>query len=202
MSFTGIAIIEDLEIIDAVIKGDREAYAALVREYQTRVRGLCLSILLNAAEADDAAQDVFVKALSSLASYRKDSSFSSWLYRIASNHCMDQLRKRKRQKTDSLDRVTDNDDGEAGAFQPRMAEPSESLIEKTERLAGVMQVLSSLPADYREVLVLREVEGLSYEAIRVILKCSLDAVKTRLHRARHLLQDKSRHFLHSQSSSK
>jgi RNA polymerase sigma-70 factor (ECF subfamily) len=192
--------IEDFEIVQAVLAGDREAFADLVRAYESRVRRLCLSYLLGPAEAEDAAQEVFVKAFASLDQYTHNRSFLAWLYRIAANHCLDQLRKRKRQRTDSLDNLVEQHGdhlrplaGEAGM------DSLDSSAEREDRLAMALQALSELPADQRQILVLRELDGLSYVEISSVLRCSLDAVKARLRRARQRLQERARHFMSSSS---
>lgn len=186
---------EDLEIVRAVLAGDREAYADLVRAHQARVRGLCLSLLLNATEADDAAQDVFIKAYESLSKFRHDSSFSTWLCRIASNHCLDLLRKKSRHKTDSLDALLE----QKGEQIRRLLVTAQEIPDSSEALHGektelIQKVLGALPMDHREILILREAQGLSYEEIGSILGCSLDAVKARLRRARQRMEEKFRHF--------
>jgi len=183
---------DDFQIVQAVLKGDREAYAELVRAYHARVLSLSLSILLDRAEADDAAQEAFLKAFASLDQYKRDVSFQAWLCRIASNHCLDVLRKKKRQKTDSLDNLVEQ---KGDQLDDRAAELENRVIEKEEKLALTLRVLSYLSEDQRQILTLRELDGLSYEEISAVLQCSLDAVKARLKRARQQLQDKARHFL-------
>lgn len=194
--------IDEFQIIQSVLGGDREAYAALVRLYHGRILSLCLSMLLDRAEAEDAAQEAFVKAFASLDQYTRNASFSAWLYRIASNHCLDVLRKKKRQKTDSLDGMIDQKGDSFDAIGAESFRGEDSGSEKKETLDLAMQMLATLSPDYRQVLILREVEGLTYEEISSVLKVSLDAVKSRLRRARQQLQDKARHFLDSKSFTK
>jgi RNA polymerase sigma-70 factor (ECF subfamily) len=156
-------------------------------------------MLLDAAEADDAAQEVFVKAFASLRQYKRDLSFAAWLYRIASNTCLDLLRKRKRQKTDSLDGLVDQQGDHFEGLASRGADSGDSILEKEDRLKMALRVLSYLSADQRQILVLREVDGLRYDEIASILHCSLDAVKARLRRARLQMQERARHFLGERS---
>ncbi|HVO32319.1 MAG TPA: RNA polymerase sigma factor [Elusimicrobiota bacterium] len=189
----------DFEIIQSVLGGDREAYAELVRRYHARIRSHCLTLLLEPAEADDAAQDVFLKALTSLPAYKRDSSFFAWLYRIASNHCLDVLRKRKRQRTDSLDRLTEGSGDAPGMEFLTDSRPSEPPLERAENLRTALDALALISPEHRQVLMLREVDGLSYEEIREALHCSLDTVKTRLHRGRRQLQEKARHLFNQRS---
>ena len=151
---------------------------------------------MNMTEAEDAAQDVFVKAYQALPEFRGQSAFLTWICRIAYNHCMDVLRKKTRQKTDSWDAMLEED--QEKVYQPFLNPGKET--ESPERSELIHAVLSSLRPEYREVLILREVEDLSYEEIATVLNCSLDAVKARLRRARQDMQEKARHFLGSKTS--
>lgn len=170
---------DEKQVVQSVLAGDKESFAVLVRAYQAKVLSLCLSLMRNRAEADDAAQEIFVKAYRGLSGFRLDSSFSTWLYRIAYRHCLDLLRSRKRRAAEPLDSL------------PEIAENAASLEDK----AAVESVLSALPPDYRLVLTLREVQGLTYEEIARATGSSLDSVKARLRRAREALQEAARHFL-------
>jgi RNA polymerase sigma-70 factor (ECF subfamily) len=185
----------DAELIEAVRNGDSRAFAPLVRNYEARIRRLCYSYLLEMSEADDAAQDVFIKAYEGLAQFRENVSFVAWLSRIATNHCLDLLRKRSRRKTDSLDALIDAKGDPTVAPEPDLARDQEAA--SNQQIAK--KVLEQLPPNYREVLVLRELDGLSYEEIAQVLNCSLDAVKARLKRARAELQEKARHYFPNES---
>jgi len=192
-------LIDDRSIIQTVLQGDREAYAELVRRYHARVIGHCLSFLYNYTDAEDAAQEIFVKAFASLPRYTPTATFLTWLIRIASNHCLDIVRKRKRQRTDSLDGMIEKN-AETGAAIPELAEASEpSSLEARENLALAMRVLSELSPDERQILVLREIDGLSYEEIAASLHCTVEAVRARLRRARLEMQEKARHFLENRT---
>jgi RNA polymerase sigma-70 factor (ECF subfamily) len=181
--------------VRAVIAGDRDAYASLVRAYQGLVVRFCLSFLSSSVEAEDAAQDVFVKAYQALPRFRGNSSFSTWVYRIASNHCKDLLRKRARQKTESWEALLERE----GEKIERLFSASEQTPLPPEHAELITTILSHLPLKYRTILVLRDVEGLSYAEVASVLNCSLDAVKARLRRARQELGQKVRHFLRHES---
>src|ERR1044071_6971126 len=113
----------DSEIIELVLSGEKEPYAELVRRYQDRIIGLCFGILNDPTLAEDAAQDIFVKVFRLLQTFRGKSSFSTWLYRIATNHCLDLRRKMKRQKTDSLDDLqSETREGRSGWLGTRSEE--------------------------------------------------------------------------------
>ena len=174
---------DEREIIARVRTGEVEAYAELVRAHQAAILRLCASLLSHAADAEDAAQEIFLKAYDALGSFRQDAAFSTWLYRIATNHCRDLLRQRARQRAESLDALLEaaGDAAEmlfAPAQDPRSAMQTRDLIE---------QVLRRLSPDERLLLTLREAQGLSYQELAAVLDCSLDAVKARLHRAREAL---------------
>ena len=181
---------EDLNAIEQVRAGKIQAYALLVRKYQGRIRGYCLGTLGNAAEADDAAQEVFIKAYRGLGGFRGRSSFSTWLYRITVNHCRDLLKSAGRGKTESLDALRDE---EGEPFEARLAVAPAAQL--GEREGQVREALARLPETSREVLVLRAVQGLSYAEMMESLGCSLDAVKGRLRRAREELETKLREVM-------
>ena len=189
---------EDSSIIQSVLAGDTAAYSELVRRYEGRIRRLCVSLLKNETEAEDAAQEVFIKAYQSLRSFRQTSSFYTWLYRIASNHCLSFLRSKKRRPAESLDALLETEGGKMEALfskspNPRAAFEATDLIER---------LLSDLRPHYRLILTLREIEGLSYEEISQVMEISLDAVKAQLRRAREEIGQKMRHFLPDTASNK
>jgi RNA polymerase sigma-70 factor (ECF subfamily) len=156
--------------------------------------GYCFSMLANHSEAEEAAQDVFVKAYRSLGKFKGDSSFSTWLYRITANHCLDVLRKRSRRRTVSLDALLEQ---EGDRVQGLFSQPG-TFHTRLEDRQLADKVLSTLPADYRTILTLREADGLEYQEIAGVLKCSLDAVKGRLARARKQLMENVRHLRETQ----
>lgn len=177
---------DDAAIIQRVRSGQREAYATLVRRYQAKVLRSCVSALGDATEAEDAAQDIFIKAYRSLDAFRSAASFSTWLYRITANHCLDLLRKRSRQRTTSWDALVE----EAG----ELAHPAVQARDVAHAQL-IEHALSSLTPDDRTIVVLREVQGLSYQELAAVLQCSVDAVKARLRRARQELARRLRHLL-------
>lgn len=170
--------------------GEREAFAELVRRHQDRVFGFCLSMLPDRAEAEEAAQDAFIKAFEALRDFRGDSAFSTWILSIASNHCLDRLRRRGRRRESSLDGLSQEDRDRLESWLVQ-ADPEASL--EASDLVG--RALGQLPEEYRAVLVLREMQGLSYREIALVLGSSLDSVKARLRRARAELERGLRHFL-------
>ena len=178
--------LEEKQIIQDVLAGRTEAFAALVRAHQAKVLSLCLSLLRDRAEAEDAAQDVFLRAYRSLKDFRADSSFSTWIYRISYRRCLDLIKARKVRRAESLDALLAG--GGEKAVETGRAEP-EADDETLER------ILSALPPEYRMVLTFREVQGLAYDEIARATGASLDSVKARLRRARLALREAARHFL-------
>lgn len=183
-------IIDDNEIIARVLAGERDEYAELIRRHHARVLGLCAS-MLGASAADDAAQEVFLKAYARLGDFRRDSSFSTWLYRVASNHCLDVLRRETRRRSESLEALTEREDS---GLQRLLAEPQDA-VRSLEDAEVVRAVLERLPDDYRLILTLRELEGLEYKELTVAMDCSLDSVKAKLQRARRMFRETLRHIL-------
>ena len=185
------APIDDFEIILDVMAGNRNAYTGIVRKYETRVRGYCSMMLSDPIQAEDAAQEVFIKAYQALGKFRGNASLSTWLYRIAANHCTDMLRKAARRKTESWDALLEK---EGEKIEKLFATaPDASLPSEYSEL--LTKLLSHLPEKSREILILREIHGLSYQELAETLECSLDAVKARLKRTRQELESKFRHFL-------
>lgn len=181
---------DDKVVIQNVLNGDREAYSVLVRRYQASLIRLCHSLLHTAADAQDAAQEIFVKAYLNLGSFKESSAFYTWLYRIAVNHCLSVLRTRKRRGTESLDKLLQSNP-EATEALFAVSETIRSKMAAGELLTAL---LDSLPANYRIVLLLRESEGMSYEEIAAVMGSSLDSVKALLKRARAEITEKMRHF--------
>ena len=166
---------EEKGYIERVLAGDESAYEPLVTENQTKVYRLALRILKNEADAEDAAQEAFLKAYTSLADFRGDSRFSVWLYRLTNNICIDMLRKNKRAVIVSLQ--TEDDDGE----ETEIAIPDERY--SPERLAERAADRDAV----RTALAARESAGLSYDEIAAALSLEVGTVKSRLNRARKKL---------------
>ena len=177
---------EESALIAAVLSGDTEAFAPLVTEHQDRVYRLALRMLGSEADAADAAQDAFIKAFTSLDSFRGDSRFAVWLYRLTNNVCIDYLRRRKRQETISL-QTQDEDGEELELSLPDERYSPEKLAERAEDVRAVREAIAALPEDCREILLMREVGGLSYEELSQALALEPGTVKSRLNRARKKL---------------
>ena len=169
-----------------VLEGDVNAFETLVVEYEKNVYAITQRMTGNAEDAADMTQETFIKAYNSLSSFRGDSKFSVWLYRIATNVCLDFLRSRSRKPTVSLS--MEDDDGEE--MQMDVADESQSpevLLERGLTRDAVRRGLNALPPDYRQILLLREIQGLSYEEISDVLSLEVGTVKSRIFRARKRL---------------
>jgi RNA polymerase sigma-70 factor, ECF subfamily len=172
----------DAQIIEVVLAGDCEAYRHLVERYQDRVFGVLLRLVGDRDLAEDAAQEAFVKAYLSLSQFRGDSAFGTWLVQIAVHAARDRTRQQQRRwRHETVD-----DDG---SFEVPTSGPDAlaSLVhdEDRDRLGAALQ---RLPEDYREVLVLKHIEGWSFEEIAGHARASVGSLKVRAHRARRLLR--------------
>ena len=169
--------------IAAAQKGDQEAFAALVRLYEKRVLALTRRMCRNPADAEEAAQEAFLAAWQGLPFFRGDASFSTWLYRLASNACVDVLRREVRhQAASSLD------DEDAAIDLPDGSLSPHDEAERAELRQHIENGLAALPPDYRQVLILRELHQRSYDEIADILSLDLGTVKSRINRGRKRLR--------------
>jgi RNA polymerase sigma-70 factor (ECF subfamily) len=177
---------DEKHLIDLSRKGDKEAYRRLVEAYQDRLFGLVFSLVPNREQSEDLTQEIFVKAYFALASFEGQSAFYTWIYRIASNHCLDHLRKRRPQQI-SIDRPIENDS--EITFEDTLEAPAsdnpEAPIQSSMEAAAL---LNALDPEQKLILSLRELEGYSYEDLAEMLKCPLNTVKSRLNRAREALK--------------
>lgn len=177
---------DEMLIIQRVKTGDVNAFELLVREYEKNVYNLALRMVKNPDDAADMTQEAFIKAYNSLSSFRGDSKFSVWLYRIVSNVCLDYLRSVSRHPAVSLS--VENDEGEETELDiPDESQSPEELLERKLTRESVRRGLEALPEDYRQILLLREIQGLSYDEIADILALELGTVKSRIFRARKKL---------------
>lgn len=169
------------EIIAQVLDGDTNLFELLVIENQKNVYNLALRITRDEQQAFDISQDTFLKAYTSLKSFRGDSRFSAWLYRLTSNICIDYLRREKRQKTVSIT----YDDGDGSELEiADLRNLPETQLERCELRDVIEKGLLELSDDHRKIVVLREINGLSYTEISQTLDLEVGTVKSRLARAR------------------
>ncbi|MDE2490786.1 MAG: sigma-70 family RNA polymerase sigma factor [Elusimicrobia bacterium] len=185
------------ELIEKSRNGDAEAFSRLVSRYEDRIYRLAQHVCSGLpSDADDVYQETFLTAFKKLKGFRQDADLGTWLYRIASNLCFMRYRRKKREPfVPLLDRPHDHDDERDAPRGPQYRDPEptpEEAARKSELTAAVSDALARLPVDYRLVVVLRDVEGLSAERTAKVLKLSVAAVKSRLHRGRLFLRDEFR----------
>ncbi len=173
-------------IVQQVLKGDTNAFEELVLEYEKKVYNVALRILGNSEDAADMTQEAFIKAYNSLPGFRGDSKFSVWLTRIVSNLCLDFLRSRSRRPTVSLS-VEDDGGDDVQLDVADVSQSPELLLERSLTRESVRRGLKALPEDYRQILLLREIQGLSYDEIAEALNIEVGTVKSRIFRGRKKL---------------
>ncbi|MBO6010947.1 MAG: sigma-70 family RNA polymerase sigma factor [Oscillospiraceae bacterium] len=171
----------EAELIASVLAGDADAFEPLVKEHEKKIYNLALRMTGDPDDACDVAQDAFVKAYTSLKDFRGESAFGSWLYRLASNVCLDFLRREKRRGTVSLTVEDEELDVADLRFSP------EDELERLELRDEINSALMRLPATARQIIVMRDVSGLSYAEITEALGLELGTVKSRIARAREKL---------------
>ncbi len=182
-----MSILEN-ELIEKSVNGDLQAFEELIEPYQQKVYNLCYRMIGNSHDAVDLSQEVFLKVYKALKKFRKDSSFSTWLYRITMNTCTDELRKRKKQKrVISLERIEDAGMGIAETESDGNS-PEFELSRKESRYE-IVSAINKLSYKFKAVIVLKDLHGFTYKEIADIQKCSVGTVKSRLSRARNYLKD-------------
>jgi RNA polymerase sigma-70 factor, ECF subfamily len=181
----------DHELLAAIRDGDEAAFQEIVRRYRNPITNFVYRMIDDYERAVELAQETFIRVYTSASRYQANYSFSTYIYRIASNLAISELRRRKRRKVVSLFSPFTNDDGEMVEIDPPDSNPlqDEAMIEN-ERRRAVARAITSLPEKYRAAIVLRDVEGLSYDRIAEVLKLSEGTVKSRINRARNLLKEK------------
>src|SRR5512147_1439993 len=182
----------DLELVERVRGGDREAFRELVERYQRKLAALAVGMLRNREDALDIVQDTFTKAYQSLDRFKGDSSFYTWIYRIAVNLCIDVQRREAKMPQVGLEpregEADRNDELPASAAYGQEPEDPFRRARDAEIARGIQQAVSELTPEHRAVILLREVDGLSYEEISRALECPKGTVMSRLHYARRQLQ--------------
>lgn len=179
--------VPDDELVRRVQAGNTEAFEELVRRYERKVYSVVYRLLGNDQDAAEALQDTFLRAYRFIGKFKFKSSFFTWLYRIATNTSLTKLRQRKSPVVMSLDERL-GDDNDLPLEIPDYKYSPEKMMRQRELRQALKEAVDSLPPDYRSVVVLRDLEGLSNEEVSKILKLSVPAVKSRLHRGRLVLR--------------
>ena len=186
--------ITDKEIIERVKNGDKKSYDLLVVKYQQRVINLISRFVKNHSDALDVSQETFIKAYRALPNFRGESAFYTWLYRIAVNTAKNHLTVQSRKITKSDYDVTDIEQIEGNMSLTEHTTP-ENLLVKDELQEIVLRTIENLPEDLKSAIMLREIEGLSYEEIANVMECPVGTVRSRIFRAREMIDNKIKPLL-------
>ncbi len=182
---------EDFSLVQRAQQGDHAAFRILFDKYNRRTYAIALGVLKNPQDARDVVQEAFVKVHRHLANFQGASSFYTWLYRITMNLAIDQVRRKKTAKQVDFDetRGRDGDDEDLGNLTPALAgsDPAKTIARK-ELTKKIQDALLTLPEYHRQVILLREVEGLSYEEIAKVMKVPKGTIMSRLFHARRKMQ--------------
>ena len=169
--------------------GDRDAFAALVSAYEGKIYNLALRYLGNREDAMDASQEVFLRVFRFLPGFQEESGFSTWIYRIGVNVCKDMLAKRAKRGELSLELPDEEEDYRTAEVADSRYDP-EAIVEQADLRESLAEAIGQLPQQQREMIVLRDIQGLSYEEIGQVLSLEAGTVKSRLSRARENLRKK------------
>lgn len=187
----------DQQLVERVQRGDKQSFDLLVIKYQRKLARLLSQFIRDAAEVEDVAQETFIKAYRALPSFRGESAFYTWLYRIgintAKNFLISQGRRAPTMTSAGFD-IEDAENFEEGSQLREMNTPESELMSK-QIAETVNQTLQELPEELRKAITLREIEGISYEEIATIMNCPIGTVRSRIFRAREIIAEKLRPLL-------
>lgn len=186
--------VPDDELVRRVQSGNADAFEELVRRYERKVYNITYRLLGNEQDASEALQDTFIRAYRFLPRFQFKSSFFTWLYRIATNVSLTKLRKRDKLDTVSIDEPV-NEAGDLPLEIPDFKYNPVRMMERRELQQALRDAVEQLPQDYKSVVVLRDLEGLSNEEVSKVLNLSVAAVKSRLHRGRLVLRGQLAKYL-------
>jgi RNA polymerase sigma-70 factor (ECF subfamily) len=181
---------KDLVLVRRAKRGDYKAFDLLVLKYQSRIAGLALTFVKDRHLAEDIAQESFIKAFKSLESFREESAFYTWLYRIAANTSKNYLTSKKRKKEYSESEILSSEGASVDIFDIPGGDSPEEILAANNLREMIFESLSNLPEDIRTAISLREFEGLSYEEISEVLDCPIGTVRSRIFRGREIIQEK------------
>jgi len=179
---------DDDELVARSRRGERDAYRALVERYQRRILTVVIGMVRNPDDAQEVVQETFIRAFRNLKNFKGDSSFYTWLYRIAVNLSIDFQRKDRKRSTVEFDENAPPSSSELGLGSNNLGVDPFQQVRNRELVGKVFDAINDLTPDHRAVILLREVEGLTYEEISEVLGCSMGTVMSRLHYARKKLQ--------------
>lgn len=184
----------DYELVKRAVDGDQKAFAELMERYRDAIFFMLLKMVNNRDDADDLTIEAFGKAFNRIEQYQPSYAFSTWLFKIASNNCIDFLRKEKKKRMVSLDNSISGEDGDEMTFEVRDVEPDpEETLMKGQKAEKMREVVDKLKPRYRELVILRYFKEYSYEEIADELDLPLGTVKAQLFRAREFLSQLLKH---------
>lgn len=180
----------ECELIKKSQQGDIEAFEKLIVSHEKKVYNIAYRYMGNREEAEDLAQEAFIRVYRAINGFRGEAAFSTWLYHIVSNVCRDALRKNLRRVEDSLDCAVTTEKGELQREVADWSMSPEPIYENHELGEFIQGLINQLTPEYKAVIIMREIQEMSYEEIAAALDCSLGTVKSRLSRARKALRNK------------
>lgn len=193
------------KLIERLKRRDEAAFNELIQLYQGRIYRLVFRMLGDRAEAEDLAQEVFITVFKSIDGFRGDSKLSTWLYRVATNHCKNRikyLQRRARGKKKEFDEIAEHDALESATMNPTSPiHRPDHLVEAYQKEQILKVAIAALEDDHRELIVLRDIEHMTYDQIQEITGLPQGTVKSRLHRARHALREKVKRLAEGRRSS-
>ncbi len=181
-------MLSEQDLIKSAQAGNAVAFEQLIAEHQKRIFSIAYRIAGNQEDASDMAQEVLIKIFRNLKNFRGDSKFSTWLYRVATTTCLDEQKKMRRHTAYSLDETLETEDGNVAPEPVDTGPTPEESLERKAMRQAIHQAIGKLKEEHKKVILLREVQGLSYEEIAQVLNCSEGTVKSRINRARDQLK--------------
>ncbi len=176
------------ELIAKAKAGDVSAFETLIVEHQKRIFAIAYRIAGNPEDAADMTQEVLVKIFKNLSKFRGNAKFSTWVYRVATNTCFDEQKKLRRHENYSLDQEIETEDGSMAASLADDGPTPDETAERNQVRSAVHAAIRQLGEDHQKVIILRDIEGFSYDEIADMLQCSVGTVKSRINRARATLK--------------
>lgn len=185
----------DQQLVERVQRGDKQAFGLLVTKYQRKLSRLLSRMIRDPAEVEDVVQEAFIKAYRALSSFRGESAFYTWLYRIGINTAKNYLVSLGRRASSRSDIQSEDAEGFEDAEQLRDIDTPERLMMSRQVVEAVDEAMEHLPEELRMAIVLREIEGLSYEEIAATMDCPIGTVRSRIFRARDAISERLRPLL-------
>jgi RNA polymerase sigma-70 factor, ECF subfamily len=185
----------DQALVERAQRGDKSAFDLLVSKYQRKLQRLLSRLVRDPGEVEDVTQEAFIKAYRALPTFRGDSAFYTWLYRIGINTAKNYLVAAARRAPTATEMDADEAEGHEDGEQLRDINTPESVLMSRQIAETVNQAMSGLPEELRSAIALREIEGLSYEEIATVMNCPIGTVRSRIYRAREAIAEKLRPLL-------